>query len=101
MMFQDLLGPSNSVSNSVLAKPYEPVSAIRGKSSALASPMLAVAGGQYLLGHADVGPAIEQLGGKAGGDRGGQLLLLEGAPAQDRRRDSGREARTARSPSVR
>jgi hypothetical protein len=32
MMFQDLLGPSKSVSNSVLVVPKEPVSAMRGNS---------------------------------------------------------------------
>jgi hypothetical protein len=43
MMFQDLLGPSKRVSNSVLVTPKEPVSAMRGKRRALASPMFAVA----------------------------------------------------------
>ena len=41
-------------------------------------------GGQVLLGHADVGPAVEQLGrGQPGGDRRRQLLLVERAPARD------------------
>ena len=74
-MFQDLLGPSNSVSKSVLAKPKEPVSAMRGKSSALASPMFAVAAASVCSASRTSGRRSSSSDGQAGGHRGRQLLL--------------------------
>ncbi len=53
-------------SRSVLTRPSEPVSEMRGKKLARAAPMLALAGDQLLLGGADVGAAQHQVGRQAG-----------------------------------
>jgi hypothetical protein len=82
--FHDLLGPSKSVSSSVLVKPNEPVSAIRREQHRLGLADVRGAGGEQLLGHADVGTPVEQLGGKSRGNGRRDLLLLDRAPARDR-----------------